>query len=593
MSALDLGVIGNCSFSALIDARAKLTWACLPRFDADPVFCALLEPTAGDVGFWDIELEDLERTEQSYRRNSAVVETRLYDRHGNGVEIVDFAPRFKQYGRTYRPNMIVRRLRPLSGTPRIRIRLRPTYEYGAKRPETTRGSNHIRYLLPEEILRLTTDVPVTCVLEEIPFVLDEPKTLVFGPDESLQRSVAEMGAHYLAETHAYWQEWVRYLALPLEWQEAVIRAAITLKLSSFEETGAVIAAATTSLPEAPGSGRCRDYRFCGLRDAYFTVHALKRLGVTRTMEGYLSYITNIVASADDGYLQPVFGISFESELTERTVDSLAGFEGNGPVRVGNDAFRQVQNDGYGSVILACAQSFFDERLTRRGDLSLFERLERFGEQAVARWDAPDAGLWELRTRKAVHTFSALMCWVACDRLARIAGRLDRPDRAAYWADHAAKIHSATLEGAWNAEIESFTSSFGGAEVDASLLLMAELGFVADDDPKFVATFRLVVERLKRGDHLYRYNTADDYGVPETAFNICTFWYIDRLAAAGQRDEARRLFENILASRNHMGLLSEDIDPETGRLWGNFPQTYSMVGLIQSAMRLSRSWQEAF
>jgi len=404
MSSLDLAVIGNCSISALIDERARIVWSCFPRFDGDPVFCALMnDHSNGDKGFYDIELLDFERSEQHYRQNSAVVETRLYDKGGSVVEITDFAPRFKQFDRVFRPMLLVRHVRPIVGTPRIRVRLRPCYSYGAERPETTRGSNHIRYVMPDLTLRLTTDGPPTYILEEIPFILENPITLLLGPDESHTMSVQETGRDFRKKTDEYWHEWCRYLALPFEWQDEVIRAAITLKLSSFEESGAVVAAMTTSVPEAPASGRNWDYRFCWLRDSFFTVHALNSLGATRTMEGYLGYITNVVAAAEDGYLQPVFGITLEQRLDEREIDTLTGYRGMGPVRVGNSAYSQVQNDGYGSVILSSAQMFFDRRLSRRGDVTLFHRLERLGEQAVKRWDQPDAGLWEFRTRASVHT----------------------------------------------------------------------------------------------------------------------------------------------------------------------------------------------
>ncbi len=594
MSTLDLAVIGNCSFGALLDPRARIVWACLPRFDGDPVFCSLLNDHGEDgIGFFEIELLGVERSEQRYRRNSAVVVTTLRDGNGGGIEITDFAPRFKQYGRVFRPTMLVRHVRPIAGAPHIRVRLRPACNYGGDRPDRTRGSNHIRFVMPDLTLRLTTDAPITYLLEETSFVLETPITMILGPDESLTESVADAGRAFYEKTDEYWKEWCRYLALPFEWQEAVIRAAITLKLSNFEETGAIIAAMTTSIPEAPDTGRNWDYRYCWLRDSYFVVHALNRLGVTRTMEGYLNYITNIVAAAEDGYLQPVYGIAHDRRLRETELAALRGYRGMGPVRAGNHAYTQVQNDGYGAVVLACAQSFFDHRLTRMGDESLFRRLERLGEQAVRRWDQPDAGMWEYRTREKIHTFSSIMCWAACDRLARIAAHLGFAERRAYWRGHAKRLREAILDRAWNARLASFTDSFGGEAVDASLLLLPELGFLPADDPRFRNTLERVEKELRRGDYMFRYASPDDFGTPRTAFNVCTFWYIDALASVGRHEEARELFENMLARRNPMGLLSEDIDPATGELWGNFPQTYSMVGLIHSAMRLSRSWEEAF
>jgi GH15 family glucan-1,4-alpha-glucosidase len=593
MSGLDLALIGNCSIAALIDGQARLVWCCLPRFDSDPTFCALLNDGNGDGGIFEIELFDLVRSEQFYRRNSAILVTRLHDRRGGAVEITDFAPRFKRFGRLFRPTMLVRHLRPLSGAPRIRVKLRPTYDFGQQRAYTTRGSNHIRYVMPDITMRLTTDGPVTYLLDEVPFLLETPMNLILGPDESLTSSPTETSREFFDSTDAYWLEWCRYLSLPFEWQDAVIRAAITLKLSNFEESGGIVAALTTSIPEAPNSGRNWDYRFCWLRDSYFVVHTLNRLGATQTMEGYLNYVSNIAAAAVDGYLQPVFGITLEEKLTEAHAPSLAGYRGMGPVRIGNGAYSQVQNDGYGSVILSIAQVFFDQRLTRMGDASLFRRLEKLGDQAAARWDQPDAGPWELRTRQGVHTYSAMMCWAACDRLARIAATLGLAEREQHWRGLADGIRDGIFERAWNASLDSFTATFGGDEADGSLLLMPQLGLLAAADPRFAGTLAFVEKRLRRGNLLYRYSAADDFGEPETAFTVCTFWLIDALHMVGRVEEARELFAHMLACRTSLGLLSEDIDPKSGELWGNFPQTYSMVGLIQSAMRLSQPWTDAF
>lgn len=594
MSTLNLSIIGNGSFNALIDPRGRIVWSCLPRFDSDPRFCALLnDHNDGEKGFYEIELIDCVEARQNYRPNSAIVETVLTDKLGGSIQITDFAPRFRHLGRMFRPGMLIRQVAPLAGTPRVRIRVRPTFGYGQGRPETTRGSNHIRYVMPDLTLRLTTTASVTFILDEIPFVLERPITLLLGPDESFTQPVAETSREFLESTDQYWRGWSRSLSLPFEWQDAVIRAAITLKLCSFEETGAIVAAATTSIPEAPNTVRNWDYRFCWLRDSYFVVHALNGLGATRTMEEYLSYITNIVVASADGYLQPVFGISLDERLDEQEVGSLAGYRGMGPVRIGNDAYKQIQNDGYGAVILASAQAFFDRRLERQGDIDLFRRLEKLGEQAAKRWNQPDAGIWEFRGKAAVHTYSAVMCWAACDRLAKIAAHIGEDKRAKTWAAKAAPMREEILRRAWNADMECFVSAFEGDSLDAVLLLLPQLGFLPENDTRYVKTVERIEKELRRGPYLFRYGEADDFGMPETAFNVCTFWYIEALASLGRTDEARELFENMLAARNPAGLLSEDIDPKTGELWGNFPQTYSMVGMIHCAMRLSKSWEEAF
>jgi len=594
MNDLNLAVIGNSSFGALIDRMGRIVWSCMPRFDGDPVFCALLDGTTANepTGFYAVEIEDFDRAEQRYIPNTAVLVTTLYDRSGSAVEITDFAPRFKQLDRLYRPVMILRRLRPIAGRPRIRVRVRPMGDYGAGKPEITHGSNHIRYVMSRQTLRLTTDAPLSFVLEEIAFVLEESCNLILGPDEIFARSIGEAAAEFQHKTVEYWREWVRYLSIPFEWQDAVIRAAITLKLCSFEETGAIVAAMTTSIPEMPDSGRNWDYRFCWPRDAYFVVQALNKLGASRTMEEYLHFIGNLIATAPDGHLQPVYGILTETRLTETEIASLPGYRGMGPVRIGNQAYEHIQNDVYGSVVMATTQMFFDARLAQPGTAHLFERLEALGERAARLYDQPDAGLWEFRSFARVHTFSSVMCWAACDRLARIAVRLGMPSHAKRWRDTADAMHERICADAWNAAENTFVADFGGRDVDASLLLLHELGFLTADDPRFLGTVEAVEKRLRRGNFMLRYDSPDDFGKPRNAFTVCTFWYIDALAAIGRKDEARALFETLLARRNHIGLLSEDIDPETGELWGNFPQTYSLVGLITSAMRLSRSWSEA-
>jgi len=349
---------------------------------------------------------------------------------------------------------------------------------------------------------------------------------------------------------------------------------------------------TTSIPEAANSGRNWDYRFCWLRDSYFVVQALNRLGATKTMESYLGYIINVVAEAREKALQPLYGISGRSATEERIIDTLVGYQGMGPVRIGNQAVDQVQNDVYGAAVLTATQVFFDARLTKPGDLALFHRLERLGDWAARLYDQADAGLWEYRGRERVHTFSSVMCWAACDRLAKIANELGASERSLHWRERANQIHSQITAQAWDEKQQAFTESFGGTDMDASLLTLHDLGFVRADDPRFVSTVECIGRALKRGDHMFRYVAADDFGAPQNAFNICTFWYIEALAAIGRRDEARQLFENMLALRNPLGLLSEDIDPTTHTLWGNFPQTYSMAGIINAAVRLSIPWSDA-
>ena len=592
VSTLDLAPIGNCAATALVDRRARFVWACCPRVDGEPVFSALLDPACGlpgEAGLWSVDIEDGDVEDQAYVRNTAILRTVFADRHGNRCEVLDFAPRLSNLNRIYRPWAFFRLIRPLSGAPRIRVRLQPTGNWGETCASSSSGSSHIRYDCGAVAMRLTTNAPLTYVRDEQAFRLEGPLAFHLGADEPYPGDVLFDAEHMLRGTTSYWQGWVRTLYLPLEWQEAVIRAAIALKLCSYEETGAIVAALTTSVPEAPGTERNWDYRYCWIRDAYYVVRALNRLGAADMLESYLVYLRNLVDLSRGGHVQPLYGVGLEAELEERFAPGMNGYRGMGPVRVGNQAHEHFQHDVYGQMILPLVQSFFDARFLRPGTLDDFHALEAVGERAFEMHDQPDAGLWEFRTRARVHTYSALMCWAACDRLANAAAALDQENRRQYWQDRADTIRQAIETRAWNAERGHFAGSFEGEEVDASLLQLFELGFLPPDDPRCVATFAEVERQLRHGDNLYRYIEPDDFGEPETAFNFCTFWYIEALHLQGREAEARELFEAMLARRTHSGLLSEDVKVDSGELWGNFPQTYSLVGLITCATLLSKPW----
>jgi GH15 family glucan-1,4-alpha-glucosidase len=592
-ASLDLALIGNCTIGALVDRGGAIVWCCMPRFDGDPVFHALLDSLDGlpHEGSMSVELEGLTRVEQAYEAGTAILRTRLFEASGEGIEIVDFAPRFFYRDRVFRPAQLVRRIRPISGHPRVRIVVRPRGEWGSVSPVLTRGSNHLRFVLPSGTLRLTTNAPPTYIADGTWFSLYGPVSLLFGPDETLSAGIEETARDFEEQTSLYWRQWTRRLALPFEWQDAVIRAAITLKLCQFEETGAIVAAMTTSIPEAPSSGRNWDYRFCWLRDAFFVVRALNSLSEVGTMEDYLRWLYDVVRASEMGHVQPLYGIGLERALPESIVTGLAGYRGMGPVRVGNQAFEHFQHDVYGNIVLGAAQAFHDHRLFRRGDAADFLALEAVGEQAWLLHERPDAGMWELRTRARVHTSSVLMCWAACDRLAKIARSFAQPDRYAFWQERAETIRAKIVEQAWSEKRQSFVESFGGNDLDASVLLMAEVGFLPPQDPRFKSTVLALEQTLSDGPYMRRYEAEDDFGRPETAFNVCSFWRVDALARIGQIDRARELFEALLERRNHVGLLSEDMSPATGELWGNFPQTYSMVGIINGAVRLSARWDD--
>jgi len=592
-SDLDLAVIGNCQVAALIDRRGRIVWMCLPKPDADPVFCALLRRDGGDSvsGVFAIDLQNMAEARRTYVRNTAIVETTLSDVRGNSMRITDFCPRFRSHGRNFRPSCLVRLIEPIAGRPIVNVRLRPRCDFGANDPQRVAGSHSIRFLSPMLNYRVTTNSSLSPLLDETAFVLERPLAFILSPDETIEETPLTLARNWLEETRNYWHEWIRGLAVPFDWQEAVIRSAITLKLCTYEDTGAVLAALTTSIPEMADSARNWDYRFCWLRDSFFVILALNHLGATNTMQGYLRYLDNIVARNPGGDLQPLYGITGESHLEERIIETLDGYRGMGPVRVGNLACEQIQHDVYGAVILAARQLFFDHRLTNPGDAAIFARAEVLGERAMKMFAVPDAGPWEFRGIERVHTFSAVMCWAACDRLSRIAVQLKISDRAAFWRASADTMRAEILARAWSHKKQTFTSAFDGEDIDATALLLSDLGLVEGSDSRFVSTLNAIERELVRGDLVFRYVHADDFGIPANTFTMCSFWYVNALAAVGRVDEARVIFEKLLLRRNSAGLLSEDIDPVSGEQWGNFPQTYSMVGIISCATRLSRSWEE--
>lgn len=591
---LDLAVIGNCTTAALINSSGRLLWSCWPHFNSNPIFSSLInqnEKGQSPTGFWDIRIKDFSHAKQFYQRNTAILETHLFSTNGDAVKIIDFMPRFKHYGRVYRDLSIIRIVEPLSGTPIIKMRIRPTADYGAKQFDNVIASNHILFRHDTEEYRLTSDISSTQIAEEKSFLLNKKSFFLLSNNETLKSSIETHCLDMYERTKEYWHDFTRHLNIPPNWQDEVIRATITLKLCTYENTGAVLAALTTSIPEAYKTVRNWDYRYNWLRDSLFTISALNQTNITDTMEGYLNFIQYIIENYDGGDIQPLYGLHHETEITEFQAEHLKGFRGNEPVRIGNAAYDQIQNDGYGSIIYSMTQLFYDHRLMRMGDEKLFQKLEKLGDRALEVWDTPDAGIWEYRGFQSVRTYSAVMCWVALHRLAKIAKILGLKDREEYWQTHADKIHAEILEKSWSDEIDSFAERFGGKNLDASLLLLHEFDFIDAKDERYIKTVKKIGEKLKKGDFLFRYVEEDDFGMPETFFTICTFWYISALHAIGEEQEAIEIFENLISKANHVGLFSEDIDPKTYALWGNFPQTYSMVGIIKCAHLLSKKWSE--
>jgi GH15 family glucan-1,4-alpha-glucosidase len=576
-------LIGNCAYQALIDDRASVVWMCWPRFDSSFVFGALLDTEKGGDFAVIPEGDDYE-TEQHYLPNTNIVRT-LFRSGSGSFEVIDFAPRFRQYDRSFKPTQLMRRVRRLSGDPRLRVRVQPTLDYGRSVPDHYEASNHIKWNVPGAALRLTTTVPLTYVLESRPFLLERDAYFALTWGTPMEAPLEETVDSFLVRTQRYWERWVKHTSMPGCFQEEVIRSALALKLHQFEDTGAITAASTTSLPEEHGSGRNWDYRFCWLRDSYFTLRAMRRLGHFEEIEGFVGFLKNIAELHPDA-LQPVFSISGDHHLHETELDHLSGYMGNRPVRAGNAAYKQVQNDVYGEMIGAIAPLLLDIRFQDYGGVENTIRLvRRLLHRIEATMHEPDAGIWEYRDMASVHAFSLLLHWTGGKVAERIGKHVGDAELTVYGTKLAAQAHDLL-------ETKCFTGEFYGDSTtsqnpDASLFMMVNLGYLDPRSPRAEQHVRALARELgQSGGLMQRYRHLDDFGHSQSTFTVCGFWYAEALARLGFRDEAQEACEHLARHANHVGLFSEDVDPTTGEQLGNFPQTYSHVGLINTAFAIS-------
>lgn len=583
----EIGLIGNCQCSALVDRRGSVTWCCLPRFDSEPVFSTLLDEQDG--GHFTIGTADGSPGRQRYLENTNVLETTFSGESGS-FRVLDFMPRFIQYERSFRPTKLIRIVEPLTGTPRIRIACQPRLGWSKAVPRCEQGSNHLQFHGFDAELRLTTDVPLSYIGSE-GFALTERKHLVLSYGAPVEEALAPLCDRFLTNTVAYWRRWVKHCEVPTAYQAQVIRSALVLKLHCFEDTGAIVAAMTTSLPESPGSGRTWDYRYCWLRDAYYAMGAFRLLGHFEEREQFLNYLLNIASSADGYNLAPLYRIDGRSNLDERILEGWPGYGGHGPVRVGNGAALHRQHDVFGEMVLALAPLFLDARFSDQRTENLFQLVEGLSRQAIAVAGKPDAGIWELRTEWQPQTFSTLMCWAGVNTMSKIA-RAVKPALAEEFRLAAEKIRSELLVFALHPTRTCLVATHGGFEVDAAMLQAATLRLLSPSDPRLVGTVAAIEKDLTHGGWLRRYRTDDGFGAPTVAFVICTFWLVEALAVIGDTARARALMDRMMAIDSPLGLLSEDYDPERNEMWGNFPQAYSHIGLIHAAFTVSPRWSDA-
>lgn len=577
----NLAITGNCHYLAYVDDMADVKWMCWPQMDSSFIFGSLLDDEKG--GSFKVIPEARFHTRQRYIENTAIISTVFFCDDGD-FEILDFAPRFQVFDRYHKPLQFFRKIKRLRGQPRIKVICDPRGDYGESSPQISVGSNHINYKGLHYPLRLTTNAAKTYLLEQRVFGLNEDIYMVLSGGDPFESPLKETYEEFYYKTTLHWRGWVKDTSIPNIFQKEMIRSAITIKMHQFEDTGAIIASGTTSLPEYPGSGRNWDYRYCWLRDSYFSLGAMNSLGHFEEAERYLHFINNILY--DISHLQPVYKINGESEIPEREIP-LKGYDGNMPVRIGNAAYYQKQYDSFGQVILTLLPLFMDERIIHREQMLSLDTIKSLLNEIEVRMDEPDSGIWEFRGKKQKHLETYVFHWAGAKAGQKIAEHYDDKELMSL-AVRVKKAAEVNIELCYNPELECYMSDQTQQIFDASAFLLIILNYLHPDDFRTHKHFqRLQKELISNEGMIYRYREIDDFGETHATFLICTYWYIESLICLGFLDEAEEILENIIRHENHVGLLSEDLSSDDGSQWGNFPQTYSHVGLINTVARLAR------
>ena len=586
MDNLDFGIVGNCRSAALISKEGSVDWCCLPEFDSPSVFGKLLDAQIG--GSFSVRSCGNPKITQKYLESTNILVTR-FEQEDGVFELLDFMPRYKKENGDYHsPPELVRYVKHISGAPKVAFDYDPKLEYAAGNTRTYAKKDFVVSLTETsryDTLYLYTNISNDDLLQKKELILKDDLYFVVSYHEKIEIPSLNSVSLELNRTHVYWLNWSdKTPSFPI-YNEPILRSALTLKLLSYDKSGAVLAAATTSLPETIGEVRNWDYRFCWIRDASMVISIVSRLGHRKMVQRYLQFVIDLIPDKDEK-LQIMYGINKEKELTEATLEHLSGYENSKPVRIGNAAFQQRQNDIYGilmDVIHTQIEGFQNE-------VENLEELWSITKGIVwvvaAHWEEPDKGIWEFRSEDRHFTFSKMLCWVAIDRAIKIAKKLNKPHNVDKWTPLAQAIEDDILQNAWNEEVQAFTQSYGSKDLDASVLLMENYGFVDAKDPRFVKTVYAIERELCHEGLMYRYKNEDDFGLPSSSFTICTFWFINSLNKIGERDKAMTMFDTLLSYSNHLGLFSEDIDFSSKRLLGNFPQAYSHLALIETALNFS-------
>jgi GH15 family glucan-1,4-alpha-glucosidase len=591
MDNLDYGIIGNCRSAALISKKGSLDWCCLPEFDSSSIFAKILDEEIG--GSFEILVDDTYTIEQKYIPLTAILVTKFTDGK-NSFEVQDFMPRYhKQNGGHIAPPEIIRYIKHNSGKPVFRVLYNPKLEYAMGKTNTYVKENFIASLTHEvkfDTFFLYTSFNKENIMSQSEIVLESDGYFLLGYNEKIFEPTLERVYLELERTKVYWLNWSSKTPTYRKYDAEIKRSALTLKMLSYDKSGAVLAAATTSLPETIGEVRNWDYRFCWIRDASMVIKVVGQLGHKNIAKRYLQFIIDLIPDKDEK-LQIMYGINKEKMLTEETLEHLQGYKGSKPVRIGNAAYKQRQNDIYGILmdVIHTQLEKFDTEIENGEEL--WGITKGIVWIVNKHWQEADKGIWEFRTEDRHFTFSKILCWTAIDRAIKVAELFGKQRKLDKWRTLEKQIREDIHNHAWNEEKQAFTQSYGSPHLDAAVLLMESYGFIDPKDPKYVSTVLAIERELCNDGLLYRYKNEDDFGLPSSSFTICTFWFINSLFKIGHEKKAMKHFNQLLGYSNHLGLFSEDIDFRTKRLLGNFPQAYSHLALIECAMNFSKKHSE--
>jgi len=596
MKNYNYGIVGNCSTAALVSSDCSIDWLCLPNFDSASVFAHILDDKKG--GYFKISAVDPVNVTQDYIMHTAILRT-VFETKDGTFEVNDYMPRFENFrGEYYCPPEIHRRIKVVSGSPKITVDLvaRPNYAVGGGEYSIKNGYLKITSLDgPYNSFYLYSNLDYNKIVSAEEIALDKYSYILLSYHEKLENINNDKIFLDYQKTKSYWLDWVQRTRYPEKYKEQVLRSAVTLKLLMYQRTGAVIAAATTSLPEIIGKDRNWDYRYCWIRDAAMIIDLYVRIGHIQSADGFINFLLDRMQLKHED-IGVMYGINGEEQLDEQILDHLDGYEHSKPVRIGNDAYKQRQNDLYGELIETIYTYFV---INRRASFQVNEEIWTMTRSLVNRvrdtWRNPDKGIWERRDEPQHYVHSKLLNWVAMDRAVKIANFVNKKQYVEPWSKAAEEIKIDILKNGWNEELNAFTMYYGSTIYDASNLLMLHYGFLSPKDPRIVSTVKEYYKHLVKNDFTFRYVTEDGLGKPENAFIVCTFWMINSLCLIGEEEKSRAMFENLLGVANHLDLFSEDVEVSTRRLTGNFPQGYSHLAFIQTALLLETdyNWSDAF